>query len=94
MLFRSQQLAALSRDVSDSVEARFRGDRQAVFAMARQLVQAQFVEGNGELARRLWDDVAERGLDVDRVIHLMYRCIFIDDDAAMLEADEAYAASR
>jgi hypothetical protein len=88
------QSATLGKSVSAYSESRFRNDRQALFELTRQLVQAQFVEANAELSRRLWDDVADRGMDVDRIVHLMYRCCFQNDQEAMLEADEAFFAVR
>jgi hypothetical protein len=33
-------------------------------------------------------------MDVDRIVHLMYRCCFQNDQEAMLEADEAFFAVR
>ena len=71
-------------------EAAMRNDRQAVFQLTREIVDAQFIKGDEELSRRLWDDVAARGIDPGRVINLMYRCWFHGDDGAMLEADHAY----
>ena len=39
-------------------EARLRNDRQAVFKLVRDLVEAQFGRGNEKLTKRLWQDVA------------------------------------
>ena len=71
-------------------EARLRNDRQAYLQIARELVSAQFVHGDAELAHRLWADVGERNLDVERLNNLLYGCHFHDDDTAMQEADQAY----
>ena len=57
-------------------EARIRNDRQAVFQVVRDLVQAQFARGDEELTKRLWQDVADRKIDLDRVINLMYTYMF------------------
>ena len=71
-------------------EARIRNDRQAVFQLVRDLVQAQFDRGDEELTKRLWQDVADRYIDLDRVINLMYTCTFHEDDYEMTKVDETY----
>ena len=71
-------------------EARIRNDRQAVFQLVRDLVQAQFDRGDEELTKRLWQDVADRKIDLDRVINLMYTCAFHEDDEEMTRVDETY----
>ena len=69
-------------------EARIRNDRQAVFQLVRDLVQAKFDRGDEELTKRLWQDVAERDIDLDRVIKLMYNCYYHEDDYEMRKMDE------
>ena len=71
-------------------EGRIRNDRQVVFQLVRDLVQAQFDRGDEELTKRLWQDVAERKIDLDRVINLMYTCSFHEDDEEMTKVDETY----
>ena len=71
-------------------EARIRNDRQAVFELVRELVKAQFDRGDEELTKRLWQDVADREIDLDRVINLMYTCSFHEDDNEMTRVDETY----
>ena len=71
-------------------EERLRNDRQAVFQIVRDLVQAQFELGDKELTKRLWQDVADREIDLDRVINLMYACSFHEDDSEMTRVDEIY----
>ena len=73
------------------VQPEIDNDRQIVFGLARDLVRAQFVLGDVELANRLWQDVADRDIEFDRIINLMYGCSLHADDEAMLEADLAYA---
>jgi len=65
-------------------------DQKVYFACARNLARAQFQLADNELSRRLWQDVADQGLDVDRVLNLMYGCWFQDDEKAMQEADLEY----
>lgn len=71
-------------------EERIRNDRQAVFRLVRDLVQAQFNLGDDELTKRLWQDVADREIDLDRVINLMYTCSFHEDENEMTKVDEIY----
>ena len=52
-------------------EARIRNGRQAVFQLVRDLVQAQIDRGDEELTKRLWQDVEDRDIDLDRLINLM-----------------------
>lgn len=69
-------------------------DRQAYFSAARNLARAQFLLGDAELSQRLWQDVADRGLDVERIEQLMYGCWFQDDPKAMADADDRYVSQR
>ena len=71
-------------------ESRMRNDRQTVFTLVRDLVQAQFIVSDQELANRLWQDVADRGVDINRIINLMYRCSDHTDDIEMTETDATY----
>ena len=71
-------------------ESRENHDRQMVFHLVRQLVQAQLELTDEELARRLRTDVADRGIDLDRVINLMYSCSLHEDDNEMTKVDEIY----
>ena len=71
-------------------EARIRNDRQAVFQLVRELAQAQFERGDAELTKRLWQDVADRGIDLDPVINFLYTCSFHEDDNEMTSVDEIY----
>ena len=75
-------------------EERIRNDRQAVFQLVRDLVQAQFNRSDEELTKRLWQDVADRDIDLDRVINLMFTCSFHEDDDEMTLVDETYQKTR
>ena len=48
-------------------ESQARRDQQAHFNAARNLARAQFQLGDAELSQRLWQDVANRELDVERI---------------------------
>ena len=83
--------------ISSSTEVAFtakdtgiRNDRQVVFQLVRDLIQAQFELCDQELTKRLWQDVADRNIDLDRVINLMYACSFHEDDNEMIKVDEIY----
>ncbi len=46
--------------------------RQLVFLLTRQLVEAQFVQADQGRTRRLWQEAAALDLDPDRIITLLY----------------------
>ena len=74
-------------------ECRLRNDRQSYVALSRQLVQAQFVLRDRELTTRLWQDVANRDMDLGRIINLLYCCSSPEDDEAMRWIDEGTSPS-
>ena len=78
------------KSLEEVEECRLRNDRQSYFSLTRRLVRAQFQLADESRASQLWQEVAHRGMDVDRITHLMYRCQFHDDDSAMLIADCEY----
>ncbi len=90
MAIKKQVIPNSSEVNAGTDESRLRNDRQAVFQLVRDLVQAQFDRGDEELTKRLWQDVADREIDLDRVINLMYTCSFHEDDYEMTKVDETY----
>ena len=80
----------LLMSVSAAEECRVRNDRQSYFAITRELVRAQFELADMELSRRLWQDVADRDLEVGRILHLLYGCGCHQDEAEMVDVDETY----
>ena len=88
----SQQRLLMS--VGAAMECRIRNDRQSYFALARELVHAQFVLADSELSWRLWQDVADRELDVARFLHLLYGGWDVEDDEEMLEADQQFLSLK
>ena len=68
--------------------------QQTHFDAARRLAQAQFQLADAELSQRLWQNVADRDLDVDRIINLLYSCWFQEDSAALCAADAEFQARR
>ena len=77
---------------SDAAECRTRNDRQSYFAITRELAKALFVLADSELSRRLWHDVADRDLELGRIIHLLYGGWNLENDEEMLEADKQFLA--
>ncbi|MCB4427953.1 hypothetical protein FZX09_03885 [Synechococcus sp. MU1643] len=71
-------------------EDRLRNDRQSYVAMTRALVHAQLEWRDAELSSRLWEEVADRGMDRGRLIHLLYSVEAHQDEEAMQNADMAY----
>ena len=69
---------------------RLRNDRQSYIAMTRALVDAQLKWRDAELSSRLWKDVADRGMDRGRLLHLIYSVDAHHDDEALQNADTAY----
>ena len=76
--------------VGAASECRARNDRQTYFSITRSLVQAQFKLDDRELSRRLWQEVADRDLEVSRIINLMYGCWFHQDEDEMIEVDNRH----
>ena len=71
-------------------ECRLRNDRESYFELVRQLSHAQFTLSDPVLTARLWDEVDERGMDLGRIIHLLYGCSVHDDVELLRRADESY----
>ena len=65
-------------------------EQDKVFALVQSLVEAQFQLADDELSRRIWQEIADQNIPVERVENLLYCCFFQDDPAAMKEADEDY----
>ncbi len=64
--------------------------RKTIFKLVRELVEAQFIRSDQELTTRLWKKIANREIEIDRVINLLYKCTFHDDDLEMTKVDEEY----
>lgn len=61
-----------------------------IVSLAPEIVHAQFILAYAELTRRLWDEVASRDFDTDRVNNLLYRVSSHEDDESMFNADRDY----
>ena len=82
--------ASAGQSVPAELECRTRNDRQSYIAMARAIANAQFVLADQELSRRLWQDVADRELDMSRILHLLYGGWDLSSDEEVGEADRAF----
>lgn len=80
----------LLMSVSAAEECRARNDRQSYFAITRDLVHAQFELADAELSRRIWQEVADRDLEVGRILQLLYGCSCHQDDAEMAFTDDMF----
>ena len=85
-----QSHAAAGSVVSADAESRSRNDRQSYISIARTLAKAQFVLADAELSRRLWQDVADRDLEVARILHLLYGGWELKNDDEAREADALF----
>ena len=72
----------------------YKQERKIIFDFTRALVFAQFKLADQELTKRLWKDVAHFSLDEERILYLMYRCAFHDDEAEMIEVDLKYIKKK
>ncbi len=64
--------------------------RQLVFLLTRQLVEAQFVRADQARTQRLWQEAAALDLDPDRIIHLLYGVADHADSAEMESVDRRW----
>lgn len=69
-------------------------EQAAYFEMTRDIAEAQFYLGNRFQEIYLWQEVADRDMDVPRIENLLYGCFFHDDENAMIEADKEFMASE
>ena len=69
-------------------------EQSAYFKITREISKAQFYFGNRFQEIYLWQEVADRDMDVSRIENLLYRCSFHDDEVAMTEADESFMSKK
>lgn len=65
-------------------------ERQLVFLLVRQLADAQFRRGDRAASERLWQEVADLGIDPDRIIALLYGADDLNDPEALERIDFAF----
>ena len=68
--------------------------QSAYFKITRDISEAQFYLGNRFQEIYLWQEVADRDMDVSRIENLLYGCSFHDDEVAMAEADESFMRKK
>ena len=64
--------------------------RSSDLLITRSLVKARLQLADQEPSQRLWQEVADRDLEVGRIIHLMYGCWFHGDNEAMTKPDDQF----
>ena len=69
-------------------------EQSAYFKITRNISEAQLYPGSRSQELYLWQEVADRDMEVSRIKNLLYRCFFHDDEAAMIEADREFMAKR
>ena len=69
-------------------------EQSAYLKITRDISEAQFYLGNRFQELYLWQEVADRDLEVSRIENLLYGCFSHDDEAAMIEADREFMAKR
>jgi len=69
-------------------------EQSAYFKIARDISEAQFYLGNRFQEIYLWQEVADRDMNVSRIENLLYGCSFHDDEVAMTEADASFMSKR
>ena len=69
-------------------------EQSAYFKITRDISVAQFYVGNRFQEIYLWQEVADRNMDVSRIENLLYGCSFHDDEAAMAEADNNFMSKK
>ena len=69
-------------------------EQSAYFKLTRDIFEAQFYLGNRSQEIYLWQEVANRDMDVSRIENLLYGYSFHDDEAAMAEANDDFMSRK
>ena len=69
-------------------------ERSAYFKITRDISEAQFYLANRFQELYLWQEVADRDMEVSRIENLLYGCFFHDDEVAMIEADRKFMVKK
>jgi len=65
-------------------------ERQLVFALTRQLAEAQFVQADRRRSERLWQEAAAEEMDPERIVALLYGVEDHGDEEQMEAVDRPY----
>ena len=66
----------------------------AYFKITREISEAQFYLGHRFQEIYLWQEVADRDMEVSRIENLLYGCSFHDDEEAMAETDKEFMSKK
>lgn len=86
-------LQSIGRKVLTYISPRAK-EQSAYFEITRDISEAQFHLGNRFQEIYLWQEVADRNMNVERIENLLYGCFFHDDEDAMIEADKKFMANK
>ena len=86
-------LQSVGRKVLAYISPRAR-EQSAYFQITREISEAQFYLGNRFREIYLWQEVADRDMEVPRIENLLYRCFFHNDEEAMDEADREFMSKK
>ena len=86
-------LQSVGRKILTYISPRVK-EQSAYFQITRDISEAQFYLRNRFQELCLWQEVADRGMEVSRIENLLYGCFFHDDEEAMAEADREFVARK
>tara|TARA_B100002051_G_C16679501_1_gene608951 strand:+ start:856 stop:1131 length:276 start_codon:yes stop_codon:yes gene_type:complete len=86
-------LQSIGRKVLTYISPRAK-EQSAYFEITRDISEAQFYLGNKFREIYLWQEVADRNMNVERIENLLYGCFFHDDEDAMIETDRKFMANK
>ena len=69
-------------------------EQSAYLQITRDIAEAQFYLGNRFQELYLWQEVADRDMEVSRIENLLYGCFSHDNEEEMLEADREFMAKK
>ena len=58
------------------------------------MARSQFVFANPKRTQRLWDEAAALEIEPDRLLHLLYGGVDLDNSADLIAADDLFMAQR
>ena len=71
-----------------------RKEQQLVMQLCKAIARAQFVFANPKRSKRLWDEAAALEIEPDRLLHLLYGGVDLDNPADLMAADDLYMNQR
>ena len=71
-----------------------RKEQQLVMRLCKDIARAQFVFANPKRSKRLWDEAAALEIEPDRLLHLLYGGVDLDNPADLMAADDLYMNQR